>query len=538
MKNITSVLLPIFMILGFWGALACSRLSPEPKSAAGTWFRFPSAAVAPEGLDPEARLDQLKRFSWQVYDNGVKTDDFKRGYRLWFNTKGDYAEYPLVTAFRGGNFHDRPYYGRPKVTQEKLAIVWTKSIGGLDKWTGVGWNGQPSVVKWDEGIKKRMNLNPGKKEKPGLKEVIYGTLDGHIYFLDLEDGLETRRPIWTGKVIKGSVAVDPSGRPLLAVGPGISGPDSAGFRIYSLLDQRQLFALPWYDNQAKRGWGANDSTGLINPAGDTFVQCGENGAIYTGKLNTVYDRKAGAISLSPQIVKFVYTHPFGRRLGIENAPAAYGNLLYAADNGGFLFCLDLNTMRPVWGRDVTDDTDASIVIDVERGGTPFLYTACEVDDQGGGGFSYIRKINGLTGKLIWENKISCAYDPEVNGGALATPVVGRGEIERLVIFNIAKTGNRRAGKMLAYRKTDGGLVWELDLPSYCWSSPAIVYAKSGRPYLIQCDAEGRVFLIDAKRGEIKDTIRLNGNVEGSPVIFEDMAVVGTRGQMIYGIRLL
>ena len=538
MKNITSALLAALMIFGFWGASACSWSTAKPEF--GTRTRFPSVAAAPGDIAPEARLDKLKRFSWQVYVNGVKTDDFVRGYRLWFDKKGDYAQYPMVTAFRGGHFHDRPYYGRPKVTKEKLAIVWKKSIGNIDKWTGVGWNGQPSVVKWDDDLKRRMNLNPGKKDKSGLKEVIYGTLDGNIYFLDLEDGLETRRPIGTGSVIKGSVAVDPGGRPLLTVGPGIrgKGSDSAGFRIYSLIDQRQLFSMPWADHQAKRGWGANDSTGLINPAGDAFVQCGENGAIYTGKLNTVYDRKTGAISLSPEIVKFVYSHPFGRRLGIENAPAAYGNLLYAADNGGFLFCLDLNTLRPVWGRDVTDDTDASIVIDLERGGTPFLYTACEVDDQGGGGFSYIRKINGLTGKLIWENKISCAYDPEVNGGALATPVVGRGEIERLVIFNIAKTGNRRAGKMLAYRKTDGGLVWELDLPSYCWSSPAIVYAKSGRPYLIQCDAEGRVFLIDAKRGEIKDTIRLNGNVEGSPVIFEDMAVVGTRGQMIYGIRLL
>jgi outer membrane protein assembly factor BamB len=125
----------------------------------------------------------------------------------------------------------------------------------------------------------------------------------------------------------------------------------------------------------------------------------------------------------------------------------------------------------------------------------------------------------------------------VNGGALATPVVGKGEIDNLVIFNIAKTGNGQAGKMLAYNKADGEIVWELDLTNYCWSSPAIVYAGSGKPFIVQCDSVGRMYLIDAKHGEIIDSIALNSNVEGSPVIFEDMIVVGTRGQIIYGIRI-
>jgi hypothetical protein len=54
---------------------------------------------------------------------------------------------------------------------------------------------------------------------------------------------------------------------------------------------------------------------------------------------------------------------------------------------------------------------------------------------------------------------------------------------------------------------------------------------------VQCDSAGRVFLFDAKNGEVLDTITLNGNVEGSPVIFNDMVVVGTRGMRIYGIKL-
>jgi len=494
--------------------------------------------IDPDKIAPGARLEEFRKFSWQVYVNGIKTDDYKRNSDIKFDISGNYTEYPMITAFRGGNFHDRPYYGSPAVTEEKLTIVWSKSIGGFGKWSGVGWNGQPSIVKWDEDMKRIMNINDVKKYKPDLKEVIYGTMDGKIYFLDLDDGSETRRPIRSGGAIKGSVSVDPRGYPLLMTGQGIEGGTSFGFRTYSLIDQKELFFLQGRDPQAMISWGAHDSVGLIDPISDTFVQCAENGIIYTGKLNTVFDRKAGTISISPEIVKFVYSPPFRWRVGIESSPAAYGNLLYTADNSGFLLCLDMNTMRPVWGRDITDDTDATIVIDVEDCGTPFLYTACEVDIQASGGFSYIRKINGFTGELLWEHKIPCAYDRDVNGGVLATPIAGKGEIDNLVIFNIAKTNNSHAGKMLAYNKADGKLVWELYLSNYCWSSPTVIYADSGKPFIVQCDSDGRVFLIDAKHGVILDSIILDGNVEGSPVSFEDMIVVGTRGQKIYGMRLL
>ena len=522
-------LLPILALLLLAPVTASKSDSDKPTDQPNPY---------PYEIAPGARLNEFRRFSWRLYVQGQRTEAYEKEYGIQYDITGKYTNYPMVTAFRGGHFHDRPSYGTPDVTEEKLAIVWSKNIGRFDKWTGVGWSGQPSIVQWDEDTKRIMNLYEDKKNKDRLKEVAYAAMDGNIYFLDLDDGSETRKPIQSGNPIKGSVSLDPRGYPLLMTGQGIPGDSPLGFRIYSLIDQKQLFFLPGNDPHARSSWGAHDSTGLIEPISDTFVQCGENGTIYLGKLNTEFDRKARTIRISPEITKFIYSPPFRGRQGMESSPAAYGNLLYTADNGGFLLCLDMTTMQPVWGRNITDDTDATLVIDVESCGTPFLYTACEVDRQGSGGFSYIRKINGFTGELLWEHKVPCAYNPEVNGGAVATPVVGKGEIEKLVIFNIAKTNNSQAGKLLAYNKADGKLVWELNLRNYCWSSPTVVYASSGKPYIVQCDSIGRVYLIDAKSGEIKDSLTLNGNVEGSPVIFEDMIVVGTRGQKIYGIRLL
>ena len=80
---------------------------------------------------------------------------------------------------------------------------------------------------------------------------------------------------------------------------------------------------------------------------------------------------------------------------------------YFTDNGGALKCVDLNTLSPVWIRDVTDDSDSTIAIEEHDKNNVMLYTANEVDLQGENGYSYVRKINALTGELKWEKKYQC-----------------------------------------------------------------------------------------------------------------------------------
>ena len=130
-------------------------------------------------------------------------------------SSADYANLEGVTTFRGSNYRDGGSYGEIPEDPCRLFIAWKKRIGGLDEWSGVGWTGQGSIVRWPADLRSRMNIVRGKKEKEGLAEVIYATLDGHIYFLDVDDGEETRKAINIGAPIKGSLAVDPRGIPLL-----------------------------------------------------------------------------------------------------------------------------------------------------------------------------------------------------------------------------------------------------------------------------------------------------------------------------------
>ena len=92
--------------------------------------------------------------------------------------------------------------------------------------------------------------------------------------------------------------------------------------------------------------------------------------------------------------------------------------------------------------------------------------------------------------------------------------------------------------MVALKKSTGELVWEKDLNIYSWSSPTAIYDAEGKAYVIFCDAYGRVHLINARTGETLYVLNTGGgNIEGSPAIYNDIMVIGTRGQKIYGIKI-
>ena len=88
-----------------------------------------------------------------------------------------------------------------------------------------------------------MNIKPEFKDK-NLVEVIYPTLDGNIYFLDIETGKETRDKIKVGFPMKGTGMIDPRGYPILYTGMGLN--ENSGkftefkYMMFSLIDQNSV----------------------------------------------------------------------------------------------------------------------------------------------------------------------------------------------------------------------------------------------------------------------------------------------------------
>lgn len=479
----------------------------------------------------------LKGVKWQIKTQNAENYSGD----ICLEEPNKYNKVKGITTFRGNNYRDTASYGHVVVNENKLQKVWTNVIGQTDTWTGVGWNGQPSIVEWDYETRKNMNIYPEFKEKEKFIEVIYGTLDSHVHFYDLETGHPTRDPIKVESSIKGSVTIDPRGYPLLYVGQGINQVSGEsvrfGYHIFSLIDGKELYFINGRDKFAYLGWGAFDGNPLIDAKSDTLILPGENGLVYVAKLNTDYDISKGTISINPNVIRYRYTKN-GYAGGMENAITIHENYAFFTNNNGVMQALNLNTLTPLWTYNMEDDCDATIGLE-EENDTIMLYVACEVDKRKTASPAFAKKIDGKTGSVIWEYSCICQYDANVNGGALSSPIVGKNEISDLVIFNFSKTTNLRTGKMVALNKNNGDVAWEKNLNFYSWSSPVACYTATGKAYIVFCDSNGQVHLIDGKTGETIYTLQTGGgNIEGSPAIFNNSIVIGTRGKRIYRIDIL
>ena len=254
--------------------------------------------------------------SLQVFENDQLTSFYQRADKISFGDPEDYFALPGISTFRGNNYRDSATYGTATVTQRKLSERWSYKTSTLkgSSWSGSGWTGQPLIVKWDDATRAIMNLYPDKKAKTDLVEVIYATLDGHIYFIDLQDGKATRDPINVGMCFKGAGSLDPRGYPLMYVGSGDVNAQGERPRMYiiSLIDGKILYQMGHNETVAKRtdnkNWCAFDSAPLVHGDTDTLIWPGENGVLYTMKLGTQYNAQTGLLAISPgNIVKTTYS---------------------------------------------------------------------------------------------------------------------------------------------------------------------------------------------------------------------------------------
>lgn len=493
--------------------------------------------------------------SWEIFEGDVLMEEYKRNDKISFGDPEEYFALPGVAAFRGNNYRNSATYGTASVSNQTIERTWTAESGELTgtKWAGSGWTGQPLVVQWDAETREIMNLYDDKKTKDGLVEVIYATLDGNIYFLDLEDGTYTRDPIKVGMCFKGAGSLDPRGYPLMYVGSGDVNAKKERPRMFiiSLIDGKILYEYGHDETLSFRtdneSWCAFDSSPLVHADSDTLIWPGENGLLYSIVLNTDYSPKKGEITISPEkpvLTRYNTSRSGGKKYwyGFEAGVNIVENYLYVSENGGMFYCVDLNTMELIWAQDTKDDSNSTPVFERVDDREGYLYTAPSLHwtkDENDHGTISIYKLDALTGEIIWEHPYECYTVEGVSGGVQSSPLLGRaGEsIEGMVIYSISRSPGLENGLLVALDTETGEEIWRLDLAYYAWSSPVGIYTEDGTAYVVLCGSAGHAFLIDGATGEILDQTFLEGLVEASPVVYENKLVVGTRDKLICGMQV-
>lgn len=517
--------------------------TPEPTPTPVGLPDFKPHSV--DGTEPERLIS-----STAIMVDGEVVEEYESDYEINFDLPERYTELEGIVTFRGDNFRSGAAYGTAAVSSKTLTKVWSKSTSGLSDtdgtyWSGSGWTGQPLIVKWPEATRKNISaMYDWAREKEGLVEVIYATLDGHVYFYELTSGEYTRDPLNLGFNYKGAGALDPRGYPILYVGSGVDSVNGRSrVKVVNLIDNSVMFEFGHNETFANRGWHMFDSSPLVSAETDQLIYPGENGILYIIHLNTKYNEQTGELSVDPDnIVKWKYNGVrSGSRywLGVESSAAIINNYIFLADNGGNLMCLDLNTLKLVWVQDVLDDTNCSSVVDVEDG-HPYIYISTSFH-YGWRSYSTaeipIFKIDAETGEIVWRTDYTCYTVQDLSGGVQGTIAVGKNKLSDMIFVPIARTPGASSGTLAALKKDTGEVVWEKETSMYSWSSPVDFYDADGNGYLLYCNSGFNMFLIDGKTGEQLDYMNLGGNIEASPAMYGNYAVVGTRAMRTYCIQV-
>lgn len=517
--------------------------TPEPTPTPVGLPDFKPHSV--DGTEPERLIS-----STAIMVDGEVVEEYESDYEINFDLPERYTELEGIVTFRGDNFRSGAAYGTASVSSKTLTKVWSKSTSGLSDtdgtyWSGSGWTGQPLIVKWPEATRKNISaMYDWAREKEGLVEVIYATLDGHVYFYELTSGEYTRDPLNLGFNYKGAGALDPRGYPILYVGSGVDSVNGRSrVKVVNLIDNSVMFEFGHNETFANRGWHMFDSSPLVSAETDQLIYPGENGILYIIHLNTKYNEQTGELSVDPDnIVKWKYNGVrSGSRywLGVESSAAIINNYIFLADNGGNLMCLDLNTLKLVWVQDVLDDTNCSPVVDVEDG-HPYIYISTSFH-YGWRSYSTaeipIFKIDAETGEIVWRTDYTCYTVQDLSGGVQGTIAVGKNKLSDMIFVPIARTPGASSGTLAALKKDTGEVVWERETSMYSWSSPVDFYDADGNGYLLYCNSGFNMFLIDGKTGEQLDYMNLGGNIEASPAMYGNYAVVGTRAMRTYCIQV-
>jgi outer membrane protein assembly factor BamB len=431
--------------------------------------------------------------------------------------------FPGISTFRGNA--TRTYYGEGPVPLDPEVEWRYPASGGMCRESTTGGE---TTLWCGTGWTGQPNV---VERRPGKVQVRFGAYDGAVHVVNGSTGRDVKVPFLTGDIIKGTVTSDPDGYPLI-----YSGSRDNYFRILALDRGTQMVEL-WRvsaDSAPNPVWNNDfDSSALV--IRDHLLFGGENSWFYVVKLNRGYD-EAGKVIVEPKIRALfpgyddeLFAELGDQNVSIEGSPAFRRGVVYFANSGGLVQGWDISRVlaggdryRRVFRFWTGDDVDASVVMDDEG----FLYVASELErfNERARSVGQLVKLNPRrpNDPVVWSVEVPGA---EGAGGIWATPALyGKG------VFFTVNTG----GVWGVSRKT-GSVRWRIDLPGPTWSSPVVV-----DDVLLVGDCAGVLHAYDlGDRPLRKPTelwrLSLEGCIESTPAVWRGRIYVGARGGGVYAI---
>ncbi len=381
---------------------------------------------------------------------------------------------------------------------------------------GIGWTGQPAVFV-----------------REGRTWVVVGALDGNVYFLDAGSGTSIIEPFAFDGPVESTPTIDPDGLALAYVG----GSDGT-FRILSFdrpegaTELWRLEAGDFTDVRTSDDW---DSSALV--AGDLMVLGGENGRLIVVKLAKSTDVE-GFATVDPVVVWSAPTwdEQLDSDLGavdpsadpgfsVEASVAMSGSTVWTVNSAGLVLGWDLRPLesggqpQQVFRFWMGDDADATIVVDPS-------------------GDLFVGQIGTRASARIGETGHLARLDPDS-----ADPLVWtfldsterfQGVRSTLAPHRDVVYVTTNAGRLLAIDAASGVVRWDTQLAGPLWGSPVVV-----DDVLIVGDCAGVLRGYDVSDTTVVPTLlfetAIGGCLEGTPVVWDGVIFIGDRDGRIFAL---
>jgi outer membrane protein assembly factor BamB len=366
-------------------------------------------------------------------------------------------------------------------------------------------------------------------ERGGRTWAVFGGYDGHVHFMDVATGQRILPDLETGDIIKGTPTVDPDGFPLV-----YSGSRDNYFRVIAIdrpeptelwkLHANDIGPVMWNDD-----W---DSSPIV--VGDHLFIGGENSRFVAVKLNRGKGAD-GKVTVAPEVVWHTAawddellaalagaSQP--KAMSVESSPAISGNVVYFANSGGLVQGWDVGGLakgvapKRVFRYWTGDDTDATVVVD-EQG---FLYVASEYERglQRARDSGQLMKLDPkrAANPLVWK------VDDLAGGGIWATPAVWK---------DVVYVGTN-GGRVLGVDRATGAIRWEKRVTGPAWGSPVVV-----DDVLILGDCDGILHAWDVSDTTVDPperwAVNLGGCIEATPAVWKGRVYIGSRNGHLYAL---
>ncbi len=364
-------------------------------------------------------------------------------------------------------------------------------------------------------------------ERKDRRWAIFGGYDGNVHFMDALTGERILPDVETGDIIKGTPTIDPDGYPLVYSGSrdnllrviAIDRPDQA--EVLWTLDSESVPPNLWNDD-----W---DSSPIV--VGDYLVVGSESSRFWVIKLNRSRDPLTGKVRVNPNVV---FTTPVwdeevlaangDHHASVESSVAIYRDTAYFGTSAGLIWGYDLSPLRrgadprQVFRFYTAGDNDPSVVVD----DTGMLYVAGEFDRD----LPRAREVGQLT-KLDPRNKVNPVVwafteTTSVGAGIYGTPAI----VDDTIIIT------SDAGRLIALDRATGAVKWDMKLHGPLWASPVVV-----DDVLLIGDCGGFFHAFDVSNLDVAPpelwSIELGSCIEATPAVWDGRIYIGTRGGHLF-----